>query len=132
MMLTNREIALRFNDLISLRRIDEAFALTSDDVVFRGPDGTKLDRDGLKALLQYVWTLMAGPFKTEIVGTTCEGERVAVEMTASVELVNGGKYDNIYHFIVIVRDGKIMYQAEYCNTKAADVFGDLTIHSVAS
>ncbi len=131
-MSANKEIALRFNDLISLRRLDEAFALTSDDVVFRGPDGTRLDREGLKDLLQYVWTLMAGPFKTEIVGTTCEGERVAVEMTASVELVNGGKYENIYHFLVIVRDGKIVYQAEYCNTKAADVFGDLSNRLITS
>jgi ketosteroid isomerase-like protein/quinol monooxygenase YgiN len=49
-------------------------------------------------------------------GWTVEGERVAVEANGFAELKNGRRYDNHYHFLCIVRDGKIVEVREYNDT----------------
>jgi uncharacterized protein len=53
---------------------------------------------------------------------TAEGNRVAVEAESYGELGNGRIYNNEYHFLVEVRDGKISAVREYLDTMhTADV-----------
>lgn len=47
---------------------------------------------------------------------TAEGDRVAVETESYAEVKNGRVYNNHYHFLVIVRDGKIAQVKEYLDT----------------
>jgi ketosteroid isomerase-like protein/quinol monooxygenase YgiN len=47
---------------------------------------------------------------------TVQGERVAVEAQGFSELTNGRRHDNTYHFLFVVRDGKIAEVREYNDT----------------
>jgi ketosteroid isomerase-like protein len=52
----------------------------------------------------------------EIRGMTAEGDRVAVEAESRFHTVNGALYNNRYHFLFVVRDGKIVQFNEYLDT----------------
>ena len=54
-----------------------------------------------------------------ILETTVEGERVAVEAESKGRHVSGLEYNNLYHFLVIVRDGKVHALKEYMDTDHA-------------
>ena len=55
---------------------------------------------------------------------TAEGDRVAVETESYTETNEGKVYANQYHFLFVLRDGKIVQVKEYLDTMhTADVFG---------
>lgn len=69
---------------------------------------------------------MKAPMTMKVHAMTAEGDRVAVEAESYGELKNGAVYNNQYHFLFIVRDGKIKAVKEYNDTKhAAEVLGFL-------
>jgi hypothetical protein len=47
---------------------------------------------------------------------TAEGDRVAVEAESKARLANGTLYHNRYHFLFVVRDGRIQVVKEYLDT----------------
>lgn len=102
--------------------IEAALALAADDATFQGPDGQTINKDGLRALFAMLGGQLINPLEQEEVGTTCEGDRVAVESKARTLLANGNVYSNLYHFLFVVRDGLIRSSSEYCNTRATDAF----------
>jgi ketosteroid isomerase-like protein len=51
------------------------------------------------------------------VAWTVQGERVAVETESYSELKNGRVYNNLYHFLFVVRNGKIHAVREYLDTE---------------
>lgn len=61
-------------------------------------------------------TLFTGKGDYLVHGITAEGDRVAVEAESHFELVNGQLYNNLYHFLFILRDGKICQVKEYADT----------------
>ena len=48
---------------------------------------------------------------------TAEGERVAVETESYAEMTNGRVYNNLYHFVFVVRDSKIESVKEFLDTE---------------
>ncbi len=69
---------------------------------------------------------MKGPSKLTIKRITAEEDRVAVEAESDAHLVNGKHYHNVYHFLIVVRGGKVHEVRESVDTKsAAETFGDL-------
>jgi uncharacterized protein len=55
-------------------------------------------------------------------GMVAEGDKVAVEAESFGVLGNGRTYNNFYHFLITVRDGKIASVKEYLDTMhTADV-----------
>lgn len=57
------------------------------------------------------------------VSMIAEGDKVAVEATGFAELTDGRTYEPQYHFLVIVRDGKVFEVREYMDTQhAKDTF----------
>lgn len=48
---------------------------------------------------------------------TVQGDRAAVETESYSELKNGRVYNNLYHFVFTVRDGKISSVKEYLDTE---------------
>ncbi len=53
-------------------------------------------------------------------GVTAEGDRVAVEAESYAKMKNGKTYQNQYHFLFVVRDGKIQQVKEYLDTTHAN------------
>jgi ketosteroid isomerase-like protein len=53
-------------------------------------------------------------------GVTAEGDRVAVEAESYAKMRNGKTYQNQYHFLFVVRDGKIQQVKEYLDTTHAN------------
>jgi len=102
--------------------LEAALSMCHDDTRFQGPDGSVIDKDGVRALFAQLGPMLVNPMEQEILGTTCEGNRVAVEATARTVLANGREYANIYHFLFEVDGGKITASREYCDTGRAAAF----------
>ena len=57
--------------------------------------------------------------KFNITGITAEGDRVAVEIDGEAVHASGETYNNQYHFLLIIKDGKILELKEYMDTQLA-------------
>jgi uncharacterized protein len=51
---------------------------------------------------------------------TAEGDRVAVETESYTETNKGGVYNNLYHFLFVLNDGKIAQVKEFLDTMHAN------------
>jgi ketosteroid isomerase-like protein len=61
-------------------------------------------------------TMFPHGFKVTIKGMTAEGDRVAVEAESFGKTSAGKLYQQTYHYLFIVRNGKIAVQHEYLDT----------------
>ncbi|MBV8772906.1 MAG: nuclear transport factor 2 family protein [Deltaproteobacteria bacterium] len=61
-----------------------------------------------------------GGLRVTPTGVTAEGDRVAVEAESYAKMRNGKTYQNKYHFLLVVRDGKIQQVKEYLDTMHAN------------
>jgi len=67
---------------------------------------------------------MASPVSMSVNHITAEGDRVAVETSGHAKLVDGQEYNNVYHFLFFLRDGKITEIHEHGDSAYAHrVFG---------
>lgn len=64
-------------------------------------------------------SLNGGHWDKQIVSMIGEGDSVAVEATATMELSNGRLYAQRYHYVYQVRDGQVVRAREYLDTQAA-------------
>jgi ketosteroid isomerase-like protein len=67
-------------------------------------------------LLGSLGTKVDGGLRLTPLGITAEGDRVAVEAESYGKMKNGKVYQNTYHFLFTVRDGKIQQAKEYLDT----------------
>lgn len=81
--------------------------------------GTKTKAE-FAQLLVGVGDMIDGPLTIDPYAMTAEGERVAVEATSRAEHVNGKSYRNQYHFLFVLKDGKITAVKEYLDTMHAN------------
>jgi hypothetical protein len=77
--------------------------------------GTKSKKE-FAALVGDLGAKIDGGLRVKPKGITAEGERVAVEAESYAKMKNGKTYQNTYHFLFIVRDGKIQSVKEYLDT----------------
>lgn len=71
------------------------------------------------------WEIAEPPIRMSIIAVTAEEDRVAVEAKSHAELLDGRVYENTYHFLFRVRDGRIHDIREHCNTIIpVAMFGD--------
>ena len=64
--------------------------------------------------------LFPDKLKFTITAMTAEGDRVAVEAESFGKHVNGKIYNNQYHFLFVLRDGKVHELKEYMDTMLAN------------
>jgi len=86
------------------------------DLIWWTPGGGEIQDqlDGLSALIARHFD-EKGILLT-IEGVTAEGDRVAVEARSEGQLRGGTRYANRYHWLFILRDGKIAVAREYNDT----------------
>jgi len=122
----NKNVVLSFFENFSGGKVDAALALMSDTAtwwVAGKPDkfvlaGTKT-KTQFAELLQGIGTAMPKGLRVIPKGLTAEGDRVAAEAESYGETATGKIYNNLYHFLFEVRDGKIQAVREYLDTMHA-------------
>lgn len=80
--------------------------------------GTKTKQQ-FAELLGGIGNQIDGPLTIKATGVTAEGDRVAVEAESHAKMKNGKVYQNKYHFLLEIRDGKIQAVKEYLDTTHA-------------
>jgi len=120
----NRQITREFFAALSSRDVAKLAELYAEDfeIWTAGTlpfSGTRGKAEAL-AGMDFVASLFPKGLHLEIVAMTAEGERVAVEAESHGIHASGRPYHNQYHFLVVIRDGKIRRFKEYMDTMHAD------------
>lgn len=120
---TNKQIVTDFWKKFSAGDLDAALAMLSDTATWWvAGEPEKFPLAGTKTKAQFAelagGTTKAMPKGLRVTPTafTAEGERVAVEATSYGEMNNGKVYKNLYHFLFVIRAGKIQEVREYLDT----------------
>jgi uncharacterized protein len=118
----NREMAIRFVTTMSDHGgLDESL-ITDDFEWWASYHHGVMNCAQIKAMVASLTQMPRLPVMT-VIGTTAEGDRVAVEAAGKCVLPDGRPYNNSYHFVILLRDGRVRMVREYCDTKlAADTF----------
>lgn len=82
-----------------------------------GISGTKDKQAFGKMLSELSGLATTGAIALTPLEWTAQGDRVAVETESYCELQNGRLYNNRYHFVFELRDGKITAVKEYLDTE---------------
>lgn len=120
----NKSVVQRYFDAVNGGDMDTITALLHDDVVFWVPPSLP---DGVefcgKAMVLELFTQSVGLYdagaglSVSIQSLTAEDDRVAAELTIRGKAANGGgDYENWYHFLFRVSDGKIVQIREHLDT----------------
>ncbi len=128
-MADNKEVVLQFWDAFSNSRFDEALGLLAEDATWWIAGTTDISGEYSK---QQFGELMLGiaenapnGIKVTPEALTAEGDRVSMEAESYGEISNGKVYNNFYHFMHTLRDGKLVSVKEYLDTQhVQDVFGN--------
>lgn len=124
----NKALVLKFWEAFSESRFDDALALVADDATWWVAGSTDISGNYTK---EEFANLVAGvadnaPNGIRVTGSvlTAEGDRVAMEAESYGELTDGKVYNNFYHILHTIRDGKLVSVKEYMDTQhVQDVFG---------
>jgi ketosteroid isomerase-like protein len=95
---------------------DDAVLWTAGTLPFSGRFTKAQAIQGMDAIL----SLFPDGLTFTIRATTAEGERVAIEAESHGRHVSGKIYHNQYHFLMIIRDGKVAEFREYMDTMHAN------------
>jgi len=127
---SNKKLIEKYFETINRGDEQEILALLSDDFQFesmlQAPKQFNFTwgREPFAAAPKNMSAMMHKPIKIWIEGMIGEGDKVAVEAKSHGEMKSGKLYQNVYHFLFTVRDGKITNAREYsCSYTANDCFG---------
>ncbi len=120
----NKRIVLGFFENLSSGNLDAALDAMADTATWWvagnfALSGTKTKKE-FAELLKGLGSAMPEGLRITPKGITAEGDRVALEAESYGKHANGKIYQNQYHFLVEVRDGKIQAVREYLDTMHAN------------
>lgn len=121
---SNKDIAQKFLEALGGGDVETVKTLITDDMiaVCTGTSllsGTRGSADIIGVGDVFKKITKSG-LRFEILTMTSEEDRVSVEAKGYSELVTGAAYNNEYHFLFFIRDGRIYKMKEYIDTKLAD------------
>jgi uncharacterized protein len=129
----NKAVVRRWFDAVNRGDEGEILTLTAEDFVFqtmaRQPEWLLYtwNREQFSKVPSSMSAVLTAPIQLKIIDMTAEGERVAVEAETDSEMLNGRRYNNAYHFVFKLRDGKFIEVREYsCSHLAQGCFGAVT------
>jgi ketosteroid isomerase-like protein/nitrite reductase/ring-hydroxylating ferredoxin subunit len=122
---SNKRIVSRFLEVFSSGAVESTMAMMADDATWwvagtMALSGT-YDKKAFERLLAGVLQACEAPIRIEPKSYIAEGESVAVEAESFARTRNGRSYNNLYHFLFTVRDGKIARVKEYLDTMHANM-----------
>jgi len=119
----NKDLVAEFMEVFSAGDVDKILSYLSDSATWwvggtiEGISGTK-DKAAFGEMLASLSGLATtGAIRLTPHAWTAEGDRVAVETESYCELSNGRIYNNAYHFLFTLRDGRIESVKEYLDTE---------------
>ena len=119
----NKDVAVRFFETFSRGDLAGVFAMMTPDAVWWVSgriDGLSGDypRDEFVQLLKASReAYKGGPLVIRPSAMIAEGDKVAIEAESFGEMLDGRTYNNRYHFLVTIRDGKVAHVKEYMDTQ---------------
>jgi len=119
----NKRLVRDFLDHYAQGRYDAALAMLAADSrwwlpghVQEFPAAGWVDKATVERRLAANLELLPNGLEIIVGAMTAEDDRVAVEAESRATLVNGTLYHNRYHFLFVVRDGRIHAVKEYLDT----------------
>jgi len=129
----NKQIVLSWFDAVNRGDEDAIRDMTTEDFGFmtmaRAPEWLLYHwtREEFAKVPSTMSTLLVSPIQLKVTDVTAEGERVAVEAETDSLMLSGKRYNNAYHFVFKLRDGKFYEVREYsCSYLAQSCFGAVT------
>ncbi len=120
----NKQTVAEFLTLFSSGAVAETMAMMTDDATWwvagTMPISGTYDKQAFTKLLSGVLDTCTGPIRITPRAFTAEGDRVALEAESYTQTRSGRTYNNLYHFVFRVRDGKIAGVKEYLDTMHAN------------
>jgi ketosteroid isomerase-like protein len=109
-------------------------AMCAQDFTFWNPQMGTLSRDDFLAAASGSMDIFDGPLNIFVDATTAENNRVAIEAHSEAKLINGARYANRYHMLVVFDDdGKIARMDEHLDSQhMADVVSPLMMPEAQS
>lgn len=101
-------------DLLAAMSEDATWWIIGRPDLFAGA-GTKSKAD-MERIWRGLFSHMKNGLTMTVIGMIAEEEKVAAEIRSHAELTNGSVYENQYHMLFTVRDGKIVEVREYADT----------------
>ncbi len=111
----NKTLIRNYMEQVAEGNIDAALELAADDATFWHPMAGNHNKEQLREQFRQFSTLMQN-FTSTVSSITAEEDRVSVEVIAEAETTTGRHYKNLYHFMFVVRDGKIRESREYVDS----------------
>lgn len=123
----NRRIATEFFRRYDSGNIPGVLDLMAEDITYwlAGKPGSNATAGGrtkaeMAAIFQRMAERLEGPLRMSVKGTVAEGDKVAVEAESHGQLRNGRVYNQEYHVLFTIREGKIAAAREYMDTAHVD------------
>ncbi|MCP2253774.1 hypothetical protein LY13_002532 [Prauserella aidingensis] len=119
----NKELVASFMTDFSSGDVDRILSYLTDDATWwvagniDGISGTKSKKEFGEMVAGIASSTVTGAITLTPLAWTAQGERVAVETESYTELKNGRVYNNLYHFLFVVRDGRIASVKEFLDTE---------------
>ena len=121
---TNKQVIRDFMEAFGSGDVAKTMSYLTDDATYwvagTMPLSGTYDKDEFTKLLGGVVETCTQPISLTPHEWTAEGDRVAVETESYTETKKGGVYNNRYHFLFEMRDGKIAKVKEYLDTMHAN------------
>jgi len=118
----NKEIAIKFFEALSSGSETYLDFYNDDSIIWTAGNNTIGGTRTKKEIIDFAQGILSA-FPTgitfNITGITAENERVAVEVSGEAIHASGEAYNNKYHFLLTIKNGKIIELKEYMDTQLA-------------
>jgi ketosteroid isomerase-like protein len=120
---TNKQIVNKFFEYLSAADADALLDLYTDDIEVWTAGDLPLSglhpRKELRGLIEGISGAFPEGWSFTVKMLTAEDDRVAAQVEGTGKHIGGGVYQQKYHFLFWIRDGKIARFDEYFDTKHA-------------
>ena len=118
----NKEIAIKFFEALSSGSESYLDFYNDDSIIWTAGKNAIGGTRTKKEIIDFAQGILAA-FPTgitfNITGMTAENERVAVEVSGEAIHASGEAYNNKYHFLLTIKNKKIIELKEYMDTQLA-------------